>query len=123
MNVPHCEYCGCTEINCLAQCPVTGLYFCNGKGMVSQSHIIHFLRSTRSLKFVLPQANPFSGTSLTCAICGSDNIYQLGFLYTTDRTKVFIICRSPCQFNEQLDSYQIDRDNFIPFVSNGEITP
>ncbi|KAH0794274.1 regulator of nonsense transcripts 1 [Histomonas meleagridis] len=121
-NQPHCEYCGCKQIDCLVRCPTTGLYFCNGKGATSQSHIIHHLRSIQSDTISLPPQNKYSSIPFKCYICGSTNIFRLGFIFS-ESGNIFIACRSPCQFDESLKEKNVKHDIFMPLVSNNEIYP
>lgn len=116
---PKCAYCECSAIDCLAQCASTGLYFCNGKGITTKSHIIHHLQSIHQDSINLPQENKFSGIKLECYICHSRNIFRLGFVSSTNDDKIYIVCRS-CQFDEQLRDL-IHKDQFTPLVSDGQI--
>ena len=116
---PKCAYCECSAIDCLAQCASTGLYFCNGKGITTKSHIIHHLQSIRRDSINLPKENKFSGIELECYICHSRNIFRLGFVSSTSNDKIYIVCRS-CQFDEQLRDL-IHKDQFTPLVSDGQI--
>ena len=118
----HCEYCNCSNINCLAQCATTGLYFCNGKGETSKSHIIQHLQSIHCDTINLPRENRFSNVSLRCYICNSTNIFRLGFVFDKDG-KIFIVCRSPCQFDESLTEKGVNNEGFQPLVVDNEILP
>ena len=122
-ETPKCQYCGCEVENCLGRCATTGLYFCNGKGDTLQSHLIHHLRSLHFDKIILPESNPFHQVPLKCYVCGSENIFRLGFLRTKNNTNIYIACRSPCQFHESLVSRGVDNTTFSPLVSNGMILP
>ena len=117
-----CAYCNCTAGDCLVQCPSTGLYFCNGKGATSQSHIIHYLRSAQLDRISLPEVNAFHAIPMRCYICESENIFRLGFVTAADGS-IFIVCRSPCQFDPSLLACGVKNSEFIPVVSNNEINP
>lgn len=121
MSEPKCEYCGCSDINCLARCTKTGLYFCNGKGDTSASHIVHHLRTMHFDQITLPEQNPFYEVALKCYVCESTNVFQLGFLHTKDGSQIFIACRSKCQFDQSLIERDINSASFVPIISNGEI--
>ncbi|OHS92785.1 putative regulator of nonsense transcript [Tritrichomonas foetus] len=123
MSEPKCEYCGCTNINSLARCTKTGLYFCNGKGTTSASHIVHHLRTMHFDQITLPEQNPFSGVALKCYVCESTNIFELGFLHTKDGSQIFLACRSKCQYDQSLVSHNINNSSFRPLISNGELLP
>ena len=120
---PKCEYCGCTNINCLARCPHTGLYFCNGKGSTSSSHIIHYLRTNHQNQIVIPDGLSFSKIQLKCYVCESQNIFELGFLRSQNNQSIFIACKTNCQFDQSLQNQNVDNSGFIPLVSNGQILP
>ena len=122
-DTPKCQYCGCENLNSLAQCATTGLYFCNGKGDTLQSHLVHHLRSLHFDRIILPQTNPFHNIPLKCFVCGSENVFRLGFLRTKNNDSIYISCRSPCQFHESLVSRGVDNNTFAPLVSNGMILP
>lgn len=123
MEQPKCEYCGCTAIDCLARCTHTGLYFCNGKGDTSNSHIVHHLRTMHFDQIVLPDVNPFASIPLKCYVCESTNIFSLGFLHTKDGQQIFIACRTPCQYHESLVNHDVNNQSFTPIISNGQIIP
>ena len=119
-GVPSCVYCGCKAQDCLAQCPSTGFYLCNGKGQTSQSHIIHYLRSTQLDRIQLPESNDFHNVPLRCYVCECENIFRLGFVTSTDGA-IYIVCRSPCQFDEVMVSHGVSNPVFVPIVANNEI--
>ncbi|OHT11412.1 Regulator of nonsense transcripts 1 [Tritrichomonas foetus] len=123
MNELACEYCGCKNVNCLVKCQQTGLFFCNGKGDTKSSHIIHHLKTMRCTQICLPKQNPFSSVPLKCYICDSSNIFQLGFLQTTDGQTIFLVCRAKCQYDQFLIDKKVDNSNFRPIVSDGQILP
>lgn len=119
---PKCSYCGCKNPECLARCVQTGYYFCNSKQKTIQSHIIYHLRSIQGTQISLPPENPFSQTDLRCYICGSTNIFRLGLIFS-EENQIYIVCRSPCQFDEALADKKICNNSFMPIVSNNEIIP
>ena len=123
MTEAKCEYCGCQAVDCLARCIKTGLYFCNGKGDTSQSHIIHYLRSMNESQFALPDTNGFAAVDLKCYVCESRNIYNLGFIQTQDASQIFIVCRAPCQYDARMIEQNVNHASFRAIVSNGEILP
>lgn len=120
-NKPKCEFCGCENENCLAQCIKTGLYFCNGKGDTKSSHIIHYLKKMHFDQVHLPDTNCYSKVQLQCYVCGSTNIFNLGLLSSKDKKKAYIACRSPCQFDKKMVDEDVDNSTFQSFVSNGEL--
>lgn len=120
MSQPKCQYCGCEVPQCLAQCASTGLYFCNGKGDTLQSHLVHYLRSCHLDRIKLPESNPFSSIPLKCYVCGSENVFRLGFIHSANQ-QIYLACRSPCQFHESLISRGVDNSTFQPLISNGDI--
>lgn len=118
---PQCAYCGCSNIKCLAKCSTTGLYFCNGKGVTTKSHILHHLQKIQSDEIELPEGNPFASASQECYVCGSKNVFKLGFLQIPDGT-LYYVCRSPCQFDERF--HRKDGENlFQPLVTENQILP
>ena len=120
MALYKCAYCGCTDSECLAGSPESpDLFFCNGKGVIPQSHIVHFLKNTNRSTISLPPTNQFSKMQFKCYICNSTNIFQLGFVKFQKDPKIYIACRQPCQHDEQI---QLEPTHtFIPIVQNGQI--
>ncbi|OHS96197.1 regulator of nonsense transcripts 1 [Tritrichomonas foetus] len=116
---PHCAYCNCSEIDCLVQCASTHLYFCNGKGVTNKSHIIHHLQSIQCDSIILPPQNKFSQVKLECYICESTNIFRLGFL-KAENGAIYVVCSSPCQFDDTLRAQHVDNSTFQPLVVNSE---
>ncbi|KAH0795449.1 Regulator of nonsense transcripts 1 [Histomonas meleagridis] len=121
MSTPKCEYCGCTNESCLAQCAKTGLYFCNGKGQTKSSHIVHHLKTMKYDQIVLPESNKFRNIPLQCFVCGSTNIFNLGFLFTKDRKQIYISCRHPCRFDSTLTERNVDTETFTSIISGGYV--
>lgn len=121
MTLLQCAYCGCNEADCLAEVAECGICLCNGKGVIPQSHITHFLKQTNISSFSLPPSNPFSKIKLECYVCHSTNCFQLGFVTFPNNPTIYITCRQPCQFDA---SIQIGPEHsFRPLITNGQILP
>ncbi|EAY10286.1 regulator of nonsense transcripts 1, putative [Trichomonas vaginalis G3] len=121
MTLRKCAYCGCSEAECLAEVPECGLYFCNGKGVIPQSHITHFLKQTNLSSFTLPPENRFHQVKFECYVCHSTNVFQLGFVRFPHDSSVYITCRQPCQFDAEIQ--REPTHTFHPLISNGQILP
>ena len=120
MSGAKCEYCGCQAVDCLARCVKTGLYFCNGKGDTSTSHIVHYLRSNALTQFTVPETNAWAQIDLKCYVCESRNVYNLGFLPSEDG-QLYLVCRTPCQYDASMIERNVNNEAFRPIISNGEI--
>ena len=120
MSGAKCEYCGCQAVDCLARCVKTGLYFCNGKGDTSTSHIVHYLRSNALTQFTVPDSNSWAQVDLKCYVCESRNVYNLGFLPSEDG-QLYLVCRTPCQYDASMIERNVNNEAFRPIISNGEI--
>ena len=118
MNERKCAFCGCSDPKCLVKCKGTNFWFCNGKGDTSSSHIIHFLQRTNQSEIELPEENPFSKVHIECCVCGSENIFGLGFV---EEDGIKPACRDNCQFNESF--FHNKKHRFTSLVSNNEISP
>jgi regulator of nonsense transcripts 1 len=104
------------------KCPTTGLYFCNGRGDLPQSHIIHYLRSLHFDQISLPRGNPFADVQIQCYVCRCTDVFKLGFVPNADRSRVFLVCRNPCQFSDVILSQDgVRPESFEPLVSHGAI--
>ena len=107
-----CALCHCKEKDCLAFVPDANIWLCNGKGSISTSHLLRFLLKTGLHHIKLHDSNPLSQLELKCAVCGNENVLELGFLNVGD--KLYIACKQKCR-------YEIDKERkseFIPLVSN-----
>jgi len=119
MRKRECEYCSCSDINCLIKLPRLDYYFCNGKGEGSKCHYIDFVSQTDIESFELPKENPFSSVDLRCYICGSRSMFQLGFVCCEGSREVYIACNHKCQYNPELCP-SMNRF-YTPLISNGHI--
>jgi len=119
-QAPHCEYCNCSVEESLVKCPVTGYYFCNGKGDTKQSHILYHLRQINSNLIELPESNSYAN-SIVCYVCQSKNIYSLGFVTDDKNENLFVVCRGECLYHKSLSKECINPETFTPIISNGEI--
>ena len=113
-----CTYCGCSSTECLVKCVKTGLCFCNGKGDSQSSHIIHHLKSIESTEISLFENNPLYD-QLLCYVCGTKNIFNLGFI-SNDEDTVFIVCKG-CQYGEIMAKKQVNHNKFFPMVSDNQL--
>lgn len=85
--------------------------------MNGESHFVHFLQHTFSSSFSLPEGNVFSEVNFCCYICKSRNPFKLGFARFVCDDSVFIVCRSPCQYDA--DIVNKGEHTFEPLFVNG----
>ncbi|VDP91630.1 unnamed protein product [Echinostoma caproni] len=99
-----CAYCGIHDPACVVFCNTTKKWFCNGKGNTSGSHIVNHLVRARAKEVTLHKDGPLKDTLLECYVCGSKNVFLLGFVPAKSESVVVLLCRSGCA-NQNKDMY------------------
>lgn len=97
-NLPEhaCLYCGVHEPSYVAQCSQCKRWFCNGRGNMPGSHIVSHLVRAKHKEITLHKDGPLGETLLECYLCGSRNIFNLGFIPAKADSTVMLLCRQPC---------------------------
>ena len=91
-----CLYCGVYEPNCVAQCNQCKRWFCNGRGNMPGSHIVSHLIRAKHKEINLHKDGHLGETLLECYLCGSKNVFNLGFIPAQGDSTVMLLCRQPC---------------------------
>ncbi|KAK4472513.1 hypothetical protein MN116_002682 [Schistosoma mekongi] len=99
-----CAYCGIHDPACVVFCNTTKKWFCNGRGNTSGSHIINHLVRARAKEVTLHKDGPLKDTLLECYVCGSRNVFLLGFVPAKSESVVVLLCRNVCA-NANKDMY------------------
>ncbi|KAH8849432.1 Regulator of nonsense transcripts 1 [Schistosoma japonicum] len=99
-----CAYCGIHDPACVVFCNTTKKWFCNGRGNTSGSHIINHLVRARAKEVTLHKDGPLKDTLLECYVCGSKNVFLLGFVPAKSESVVVLLCRNVCA-NANKDMY------------------
>ncbi|CAH8489401.1 unnamed protein product [Schistosoma curassoni] len=99
-----CAYCGIHDPACVVFCNTTKKWFCNGRGNTSGSHIINHLVRARAKEVTLHKDGPLKDTLLECYVCGSKNVFLLGFVPAKSESVVVLLCRNICA-NANKDMY------------------
>ena len=78
----RCKYCLLSDPECLVKCRVCEGFFCNGRGGNNSpaAHIVHHLVYARHREVSLHRDGPLGDTDLECYLCGSKNVFSLGFI-------------------------------------------
>ncbi|CAL8104829.1 unnamed protein product [Calicophoron daubneyi] len=99
-----CAYCGIDDPACVVYCNTTKKWFCNGRGNTSGSHIVNHLVRARAKEVTLHKDGPLKDTLLECYVCGSKNVFLLGFVPAKSESVVVLLCRNVCA-NQNKDMY------------------
>lgn len=84
--------------------------------MTSGSHIIHHLVKSKHKELCLHPKGPLGGTDVECYVCGSKNVFLLGFIRSKDESTVVLLCRDPCSHNNNLKDY--DSSAWAPIIQD-----
>lgn len=120
-----CFYCGYSNINSVVQCGHSGCgkWFCNGRSGTCASHIVHHLVKSKHKEISLHPQNPLGDTVLECYICGSRNVFSLGFVSSKKDSVVVLLCREPCLHSNKLDELEWNTSKWIPLISDRQFLP
>ncbi|KAA3678342.1 regulator of nonsense transcripts 1 [Paragonimus westermani] len=99
-----CAYCGIHDPACVVYSNTTKKWFCNGRGNTSGSHIVNHLVRARAKEVTLHKDGPLKDTLLECYVCGSKNVFNLGFVPAKSESVVVLLCRNVCA-NMNKDMY------------------
>ncbi|VDD79775.1 unnamed protein product [Mesocestoides corti] len=91
-----CAYCGISDPASVVLCTNSKKWFCNGRGNTSGSHIVNHLVRSRYKEVSLHKDSPLKDTILECYVCGSRNVFLLGFVPAKAESVVVLLCRHPC---------------------------
>ncbi|VDM35032.1 unnamed protein product [Hydatigera taeniaeformis] len=91
-----CAYCGICDPASVVLCTNSKKWFCNGRGNTSGSHIVNHLVRSRYKEVSLHKDSPLKDTILECYVCGSRNVFLLGFVPAKAESVVVLLCRHPC---------------------------
>lgn len=88
-----CRYCGQHNPKVVAQCEVTGKWFCNGHVAPGGSCVIQHLVRGRYKEVRLHPQSPLGNTVLECYHSGSRNIFSLGFVPVKGDDTIVLLAR------------------------------
>lgn len=80
------------------------------------SHIINHLVRARAKEVTLHKDGPLKDTLLECYVCGSKNVFLLGFVPAKSESVVVLLCRTICA-NANKDMYW-DPAQWQPIIQN-----
>lgn len=93
---PQCRYCGNHNPATVAQCEVTGKWFCNGHVNSGGTCIVQHLVRGRFKEIRLHPESALGNTVLECYHSGSRNVFALGFVpVKADDTMVLLTRDTP----------------------------
>lgn len=91
---PHaCAYCGIYNPKCVVYCTTSKKWFCNGRGQTSGSHIIQHLVRSQNKEVQLHKNSDVDCDFLECYLCGTRNIFVLGFVSAKASNCIVLLCR------------------------------
>lgn len=121
-NLPNhaCLYCGIHDPACVAQCGQCKRWFCNARGNLPGSHLVSHLIRAKHKEITLHKSGPLGETLLECYLCGSRNIFNLGFIPANDDSTVMLLCRQPCasQSNDTINELNCDPEDWKPLIND-----
>lgn len=114
-----CLYCGIYDPGCVAQCNQCKRWFCNGRGNMPGSHIVSHLVRAKHKEITLHKEGPLGETLLECYMCGSRNIFNLGFIPAKADSTVMLLCRQPCASQtDAINELNCDPEEWKPLISD-----
>ena len=87
------SYCGIHSPASVVKCLICSKWFCNSRGNTSASHIVNHLVRAKHKEVILHAESPLGETTPECYICGSKNVFMLGFIPAKSDTVVVLLCR------------------------------
>lgn len=120
-NLPEhaCLYCGIYDPGCVAQCSHCKRWFCNGRGNMPGSHLVTHLVKSKHKEITLHKDGPLGETLLECYLCGSRNIFNLGFIPAKADSTVMLLCRQPCASQtEAINEMNCDSEEWKPLIND-----
>ncbi len=119
---PHaCKYCGFHDQLSVAKCVTCKKWFCNHRGGTSGSHIVMHLVRSKHKEIALHPDGPWGDAPIECWVCGSRNIFLLGFLPSSEESAVVLICREPCLHSQTLRDMGWDTSAWLPLVEERQL--
>lgn len=118
----HCRYCGIHSPSSVVKCVTCSLWFCNHRGGVSASHIIHHLVKAKHKEVALHAESQLGDTILECYHCGCRNVFLLGFISAKSDSVVILLCRAPC-LNVGLKDSNWDVTQWLPLIEDRQFLP
>lgn len=114
-----CLYCGIHDPGCVAQCTQCKRWFCNGRGNMPGSHMVTHLVRAKHKEITLHKDGPLGETLLECYLCGSRNIFNLGFIPAKADSTVMLLCRQTCASQtDAIIEMNCDSDEWKPLISD-----
>ena len=123
-----CVYCGIHDPKTMVKCKSKNCnkWFCNGKGSNDYgSHILwHMVKANHKEIQVHPES-PLKDSPLECYLCGSKNMFLLGYISAKTEACIILLCREPCLSNisQKDDQSHLDTTNWLPLIENKAIQP
>ncbi|KAJ3132372.1 ATP-dependent helicase NAM7 [Physocladia obscura] len=127
-----CKYCGVHSPATVVKCLQCSKWFCNGRGVghsvhggsgTGGSHIVTHLVKSKHKEVVLHADGPLGDTVLECYLCGSRNVFLLGFIPAKSDTVVVLLCRQPCASTPSSKDANWDLSQWVPLISDKAFLP
>eukprot|EP00760_Papus_ankaliazontas_P009431 PhM_4_TR14077/c6_g2_i1/m.60764/K14326/UPF1, RENT1; regulator of nonsense transcripts 1 len=120
-----CTYCGFHDPETVVRCNAANCkkWFCNGRGCTSGAHIVQHLIRSKHKEIALHPDGPLGDTVLECFVCGSKNIFVLGFVPSKTDSVVVLLCREPCLNGNQFGDAEWDSSTWLPLIEDRQILP
>eukprot|EP00020_Sapocribrum_chincoteaguense_P005442 CAMPEP_0170755404 /NCGR_PEP_ID=MMETSP0437-20130122/13502_1 /TAXON_ID=0 /ORGANISM="Sexangularia sp." /LENGTH=1019 /DNA_ID=CAMNT_0011094575 /DNA_START=78 /DNA_END=3137 /DNA_ORIENTATION=- len=102
----------------VARCVGCSKWFCNATGHLPASHIVNHLVRSKHKEIQLHVESPMGDAPIECYMCGSRNVFVLGFIPATQESVVVLLCREPCASASGLKDMNWDPTAWLPLVEN-----
>ncbi|KAJ3027881.1 UNVERIFIED_CONTAM: hypothetical protein HDU68_002909 [Siphonaria sp. JEL0065] len=127
-----CKYCGIHSPSTVVKCLHCSKWFCNGRGVGHTlhggsggggSHIVTHMVKSKHKEVSLHPDGPLGDTILECYLCGSRNVFLLGFIPAKSDTVVVLLCRQPCASAPSSKDATWDLSQWVPLISDKAFLP
>jgi regulator of nonsense transcripts 1 len=114
-----CAYCHASDPLCAVKCNQCKKWFCNNRsGNNGPSHIIAHLVRSKHNSASLHEEGPLGDSVLECYVCGTKNLFLLGFVPSKAEGVMVLLCREPCVNNHTLTDLDWDASLWQPLVED-----
>jgi regulator of nonsense transcripts 1 len=124
LPVESCAYCGIHDPKTIVQCKAKSCnkWFCNGKGTNEfGSHALCHMVKAHHKEVVVHPESELKESPLECYLCGSKNMFLLGFISAKTEYCVILVCREPCLAQISQQDSNFDTTNWMPLIENKAI--
>jgi regulator of nonsense transcripts 1 len=116
-----CKYCRAGDALSAVRCNHCKKWFCNNRSGHGPSHIISHLVRSRHHSVGLHEDGPLGDSPLECYVCGTKNLFLLGFVPSKADGVMVLLCREPCVNSPAMHELEWDASLWQPLVEDRAI--